>query len=437
MPLTWHAQSFYRDSLARVERIIRTHPDYPGIYEAAAWVHFREARYKEAIDTAMEDLRRHPVEMACKVHQVVGMSLARLGRFDEAVASLEQAIEADPAYGKCYSRLGEIKAMTGQLDEAIGHYVRAIEIMPEYAPALIALGNLYRTAGETELAVPTFERVLEINSYDVSANLALGEMDIERENYAGAIERLEQLLDWMPENTVARTNLGVAWDARGREQAAIDAYATAIRRDPHAVVAIVNLANIHIRKNDLIEAQRVCEEALPQNAGALRLLIAYHDVVQRLGQPDRAVNAFERACRLAPADPDLQAWTAYALIHAGRLAEAASLPGSSPSGQTELAIPYLTRTLLALHRDDREAAIQHVDNLLAQDTSAAKDAMDRMLGDLEWFASTHPESPWPYFLSAKVLLRQNRGEFAELAVTEFLRLCPSEECRARAEALLR
>lgn len=396
---SWRTQAHYRDNIALSERIIRCYPNEPSVYESAAWAYYREGRFTEAIEVALNDLERHPRKMACEVYQVVGMSHFRLGRYAEAIASLEKAIQADPNYGKCYSRLAQIQIHLDRPDDAIANYERAIEIMPFYNPAIISIAHIYRTVGRIEDAVDAYNNVLDNNRFDVNAHLALAEIDIQRNRYRDAVARLDTLLDWMPENTIARTNLGLAHERLDDPGRAIEAYTTAIDRDPHAIVATINLANLQIRRNDL----------------------------------KAAVATMIRARRRAPQDPHLRAWTCHIFAQATRWSEARSL-FESTSDNT--AISQLTETLIALHDGDIDRAVAAVDRLLAFEAPSPSDADQRLIADLERFALANPRNPWPYYLTATVLINQGQTKHAKLALDEFVRICPTQACRSRADQLL-
>ncbi len=432
----WKAHGYYRDNLAVANRIIQCFPNYPTVYESAAWAYYRNGHYEEAIAIALEDLERHPEKMACEVYQVVGMSQFRLGRYEEALASLRKAIQADPDYGKCYTRIAQIFADLGRYDEAIENYKHGIEIMPYYNPGLLNLAAVYRRVGRIEEAVSTYEQVLEGNAYDVTAHLALAEIDLARGNYAEAAARLDKLLGWMPENTVARTNLGLSYEGLNRPEEAIEAYREAIKRDANAVVAISNLASLYVRVERATEARRLLENHLPRHPTDLTLLIAYHDVAVHMAQPADAVLPFLRASELKPGDGLLNAWTAYTLTQAGRMDEAAEYLRRNAGEASSSAVVLLAKTLLALDRDVPEAAIANIRALLARDKAILKDAGNRLIDDLARYSSWHPEDAWPFYLSAMVLDAQGRTDVARIAMEQFKRLCPTPECKSRAADLI-
>ena len=61
-------------------------------------------------------------------HSNLGMVLTDLGKFDEAIASLEKAIELDPFAADAYRGLASTYMRTGKLEEAAKQYEKLSEI---------------------------------------------------------------------------------------------------------------------------------------------------------------------------------------------------------------------------------------------------------------------------------------------------------------------
>jgi len=434
--VTWHVQSFYRDNITLAHRIIQCAPRFPGVYESGAWAYYREGRYEEAIRIALQDLEYHPVEMACEVYQVVGMSQFRLGRHQEALASLHKAIEANPDYGKCYTRLATIQSEMGRYDGAIKNYERGVEIMPYYNPGLLNLADAYRAVGRMDDAMKTYEKVLASNLYDVTAQLALAEIQIGRGSYESARARLEKLVSWMPENAVAWTNLGLCYELVNRFGDAREAYATAIARERSNIVAIGNLVSLYLHQDDYKAAGGLLEALRPTNSTNLRFLIIYHDFAVRTDNVGTSAESLVRAARQKPEDGELGAWAAYTLVQTGRIEEAADMLARR-GAEAVTALGLITEALAALHRGDVDLAIERVRALLAMDSPQPEDAVARLIGDLRSFSLTHPADPWPFYLSTMVLLAQGQGELAHVTIGQFTALCGTDDCRARAEALMK
>jgi tetratricopeptide (TPR) repeat protein len=91
-------------------------------------------------------------------------------KYDQAIASYEQAIKLDPKAAAAYNMLGmACRFKYNQLrnpelkDKEIGAFKKAIEVDPKYWVAMINLGATYYYQGDKDKAAPLFKKTLELN----------------------------------------------------------------------------------------------------------------------------------------------------------------------------------------------------------------------------------------------------------------------------------
>ncbi len=192
-----------------------------------------------------------------QINYLLGTIYSGLGYYEEAIRSLEAALNAEQQYpeaemelGLAYRRRGDHKkdfgAQVGRnhdYEKAIEHLLRAIELRPNYDDALSTLGGLYRRKGEHETALEYYEaayRANPISSYALG-NVAsllwyLGMLDKARQYYI--------LTELVATNHSTTTNVKVYWDyydlalaqlALGKTDDAKKSYATAIGATPREI----------------------------------------------------------------------------------------------------------------------------------------------------------------------------------------------------------
>ena len=66
-------------------------------------------------------------------HVTKGTALYYLGKYEEAIATYDKAIEIDPQYADAWNNKGSALGCLGKYEEAIAAYDKAIEIDPQYA----------------------------------------------------------------------------------------------------------------------------------------------------------------------------------------------------------------------------------------------------------------------------------------------------------------
>jgi predicted TPR repeat methyltransferase len=191
----------------------------------------------------------------------------------------------------------------GRLSDAEGIYRKILDVRPDHADALHYLGVLLHQQGQSEEGAVFIGQSLELapDQADWWSNLgivfkAMGKIDEAAEAYAQAIA-----LD--PNHANAYSNLGVLRRAQGRLTEAEDAYRAAIRIDDEHIDAYHNLGVLLAMTKRTQEAV-VCyckvTTLRPQHVEARRLLaLAYCTI----GQPEKAVEIFERWIEEDPANP--------------------------------------------------------------------------------------------------------------------------------------
>ncbi len=148
----------YLDRLAQL-----TDPSPPLLlYQGVCDLH--EKRFDTAMVKFEEALALGPeAEDLSRVLFFIGSCLKELGRFDDAIARLRQAVEADPRDKANHNLLGFCYYSTGRYEEAVSCFERAVEIDPQSAIDYANLGSNLRELGRTEEAVAMYKKALSID----------------------------------------------------------------------------------------------------------------------------------------------------------------------------------------------------------------------------------------------------------------------------------
>ena len=100
------------------------------------------------------------------------------------------------------------------------------------------------------------------------------------------------------------------------------AYRKALLLDPDLVPAIVNLANIHYARDELVEAQALYERALGLDADCFEAYFNLGNIHHDLGRYQEAVAYYRDALRLQAAYADAHFYLAVTLEKMGRSTDA-------------------------------------------------------------------------------------------------------------------
>ncbi len=100
------------------------------------------------------------------------------------------------------------------------------------------------------------------------------------------------------------------------------AYRRAILFDPQLVPALVNLANIHYERDELVEAEAIYEKAIRADADCFEAYFNLGNIHHDLGRYPEAVAAYRDALAISPSYPEAHFYLAVTLEKLGRSTEA-------------------------------------------------------------------------------------------------------------------
>ncbi len=469
--VSWKAAGYYRNNLARDQRIADLFPDEPGVWERMAWVFFREGgnaraaaekalaegdvsmfnaamlrveqNYDEAVRLASLDLQKHPGRMKAESLQVLGMVELRTGQAEAAIETLRAAVEANPNFSKGFARLGQAYDETGQYELAIKAYERSLELEKAYAPAKVALAELYRKVGRLDDAHRIYVDLIGLNSFDIGSQRALAQLEIQRGRFHEARAILERLLEvlpsreaWQADRAHARTNLGVCLASLGDIDGAIREYQTVLASEPGAVTAAVNLASLLSQVGRGHDAVRLLESApleAPREPVALATLV---DALFTHGAFNKAGQLLSARPLSLPDDAPVLARVAWLDALHGRweLVESRSAEALEVDPGQTLAAMGLSLSAMANAGMDR--SIERLSAALQRKPHRPPEATNHMIAALSAYSSAHPDEPWPFYLAAMVLIDQANRDAARMSIDLFKQLSNDEVWKARAEEIL-
>lgn len=112
--------------------------------------------------------------------------LARDGRLDEAIQTLQDAIALEPKRVSLHFTLGSLYTRQGKGDAAIAALQEAVALDPAHAGAHFNLGNALLRAGRADEAQAAYRKVVELQANNAEARLLLAMGEIRAERWSDA-----------------------------------------------------------------------------------------------------------------------------------------------------------------------------------------------------------------------------------------------------------
>ena len=95
--------------------------------------------------------------------QELSCFLGDRGRYTEAIAHLDRAVEIDPANPDVQLLLGGMLAIVNRTAESLAAYERCLELKPDEPAALIGQAHMLRIAGRQDDALAAYRRCVEVS----------------------------------------------------------------------------------------------------------------------------------------------------------------------------------------------------------------------------------------------------------------------------------
>jgi eukaryotic-like serine/threonine-protein kinase len=185
---------------------------FPGEF----WVRFEQGYVSRNRKLPVDAVRYFEAAAALRpesssAHRYLGVALAEMHQWDEAVAELREAIRLRPGYAWSYHELGLALRGLKQIDKAVTEFREAIRILPGHPVPHHFLGMCLREQGETDEAITEFREAMKLDGNRVgAAPFALGELLLAKGRRAEAIDVWRRVLELDCNSVPAYNNLRIA-----------------------------------------------------------------------------------------------------------------------------------------------------------------------------------------------------------------------------------
>ncbi len=287
-------------------------------------------------------------------HSCLGLIYDGTGKYEQAVAEYQRAIELDASDENAYLGLALALEHQGAIDKAEQTLRSTVGAHPKSWIAYNALGLFYNRRNQFDKAVEMLQKVTELAPEGYAAYVNLGAIYVNMGRNADAIPVLNKSLVIRP-TYAANVNLGTAYFGMHRFHEAVAAYEQATRLDPKQYVTWGNLGEANYYAGSKTQALPAYRKAAvmaveelkvnPHDTDLLSDLANYHSM---LGERDQALNYLEQALRYGRNDKDVL--LKASLVH-------------NQLGETGLALEWLTKALQQGYSATKVRDLPAFDNL--------------------------------------------------------------------------
>jgi tetratricopeptide (TPR) repeat protein len=259
---------------------------------------------------------------AASYHANLGEILRQAGRLDEAAKAIEEAIKLEPNNAQALNNLGIIQYERKQFQDAVKSYRRALELKPNMPEALNNLGNASRLTGDIDGALQAYQEALTQRAIYPEVYNNLGTLLQQDRKFEEAEHALRKAIQQNPRYIEAHNNLAQLLSSQEQDAEALRILGEALQFAGDKAQTLLITARIQLRRNNFEAAEQAVRLALqeePDNAEALAVL---GQVLHETDRYDEAIEVLDRALRRSPDNAEALNFYGVALKSVGRLDEA-------------------------------------------------------------------------------------------------------------------
>ena len=209
-------------------------------------------------------------------------ALLQSGNLVGAVNEYAALVKRAPGYLPAEVGLGYVLLAQQKTKDAMAWFDHAIRVAPGYAPAYAGRGEGYLAAGQRDLALASFEAAIKIDPKlaDLNRRVEVIRFARVRELVASAKRAADQ----------------------GQLEEARQSYADAVNASPDSAVLYRDLGVVEGRLNLMADAVQHLRKSVVLDGGDSRALTALGDALERQGDIEGAVDAYQRAVAIDSLD---------------------------------------------------------------------------------------------------------------------------------------
>ena len=231
--------------------------------------------------TAAEPRMRKAIELGIETsvaHSNLGIILQTQKRYEDAIASFEEAIRLKPENTKPTIYIAQCEVSLGRPDDAESRLLTLLADHPKNWQALDLVAKIRRERKDWTGAREVLIKAVAVNPTRTLL-FRLGYAEMTLDDTASAKKRFERILATFPKDARSRANLGHCQQKQGNLVGAVESYKQAISIQPDLKPPHANLCRVYIARGELdlaLDERERFLAAVPRSAAAWREIAAHH-----------------------------------------------------------------------------------------------------------------------------------------------------------------
>jgi tetratricopeptide (TPR) repeat protein len=205
--------------------------DKPGYMPKKLSAEVKEFERNKQIEVRMEKMEGLLITEELKAALKDGNALYEAQKYEEAIASYQKIIEANPEAYVIYKNIGNCHFQLQKYDLAEEYYKKVLDKDPQNADAMMLIGNCYANRGQDEKAMEWYEKIEFEKITDQMVLFNIGSNFTKQSKLDQALKYYKRAVEVQPDFLDAIYQLGLTYLALNNYPEAIAAFENYLKHD--------------------------------------------------------------------------------------------------------------------------------------------------------------------------------------------------------------
>jgi tetratricopeptide (TPR) repeat protein len=291
-------------AISLLNRAIDQEPESSDPYFAKGLLLLNLKRANEAEQAMQAGLSKAPDSAVGHYH--LGRVLLESGKQQEALASFERSMVANPAFEPAYLAVATVYESRREKERAVGVLKKYLQsVNPNNRDIRHHLVRLFLESKDYQGAMLELETLIADDPADLDAQLRVALIHGEQKEYGKAIDRVTEILKSRPAELKVRDYLGYLYEESKDTKKALETYTFNVQLEPSFFEGHLHLGVLQYRLKQFPEAIEHLSRAVSLNPKQPEPHIVLGLAYLQKEQYEKSAEAFEEGIRHNPKNADL------------------------------------------------------------------------------------------------------------------------------------
>ena len=280
------------------ESILADRPNFLQVYRIAGAANYSLGNYEQAQLYLNRFSIAFPTDKS--VRHLLGLTLMRLNRHDDAVDTLQPLSEEQPDNVKILKLIATAAAESGNLALAGNYFEKALKVEPDIPTTHLQLAAIKHATGRAAESIEEIERALQKSPKFLRGRYALLSLYLRNNEFEKALDVAGKLREQDNESPMPFIGEGAAYIGLKNFDKALAAFNQGRAIDPYHVGAAFGAADIHLDREEFDESEAIYKDLLAKKPGHLPTLMRLIGIEFYSGKVEQAKSSIALAMKEHP-----------------------------------------------------------------------------------------------------------------------------------------